>query len=74
VDPYDDRAGLEVDLNSHKGGLRLAVIRTRRLAAHRLVVLVMQLAPNLLIWAGRRLTTQATRLVKGGIVRLVQEV
>jgi hypothetical protein len=74
VDHYDDRAGMEADLKSDKGGLGLAVIRKRRLAAQMLVVLLMQLAHNVLIWARRWLATQAPRLAKCGIVRLVQEV
>lgn len=48
VDHYDDRAGIEADLKSDKGGLGVAVIRKRRLAAQMLVVLLMQLAHNLL--------------------------
>lgn len=74
VDQYDDRAGIEADLKSDKGGLGLAVIRKRRLAAQRLVVLLMQLAHNVLIWSRRWLAAQAPRLAKCGIVRLVQEV
>ena len=74
VDHYDDRAGIEADLKSDKGGLGLAVIRKRRLAAQRLVVLLMQLAHNVLIWSRRWLAAQAPRLAKCGIVRLVQEV
>ncbi len=42
VDHYDDRAGIEADLKGDKGGLGLAVIRKRRLAAQMLVVLLMQ--------------------------------
>lgn len=74
VDHYDDRAGIEADLKSDKGGLGLAVIRKRRLAAQRLVVLLMQLAHNVLIWARQWLAAQAPRLAKCGIVRLVREV
>lgn len=74
VDHYDDRAGIEADLKSDKGGLGLAVIRKRRLSAQRLVVLLMQLAHNVLIWARQWLAAQAPRLAKCGIVRLVREV
>ena len=35
MDHYDDRAGIEADLKSDKGGLGLAVVRKRRLAALR---------------------------------------
>ena len=74
VDHYDDRAGIEADLKSDKGGLGLAMIRKQRLAAQMLVVLLMQLAHNLLIWSRQWLAAQAPRLAKCGIVRLVQEV
>jgi hypothetical protein len=74
VDHYDDRAGIEADLKGDKGGLGLAVIRKRRLAAQMLVVLLMQLAHNVLIWARQWRAVQAPRLQGCGIVRLVQEV
>ena len=48
VDHYDGRAGIEADLKGDKRGLGLAVIRKRRLAAQMLVVLLMQLAHNVL--------------------------
>ncbi len=71
---YDGRAGMEADLKGDKRGLGLAVIRKRRLAAQRLVVLLTQLAHNVLIWSRRWLASQAPRLRQCGIVRLVQEV
>ena len=74
VDHYDGRAGIEADLKGDKRGLGLAVIRKHRLAAQRLVVLLMQLAHNVLIWSRRWLAAQAPRLSGCGIVRLVQEV
>ncbi len=74
VDHYDDRAGIEADLKGDKGGLGLAVIRKRRLAAQILVVLLMQLAHNVLIWARHWLAAQSPRLAQCGIVRLVREV
>ena len=74
VDHYDGRAGIEADLKGDKRGLGLAAIRKRRLAAQMLVVLLMQLAHNVLIWARGWLATTAPRLRACGIVRLVQEV
>jgi hypothetical protein len=74
VDHSDGRAGIEADLKGDKRGLGLAVIRKRRLAAQMLVVLLMQLAHNVLIWSRQWLAAQAPRLWKCGIVRLVQEV
>jgi hypothetical protein len=74
VDHSDGRAGIEADLKGDKRGLALAVIRKRRLAAQKLVVLLMQLAHNVLIWSRCWLAAQAPRLRGYGIVRLVQEV
>jgi hypothetical protein len=74
VDHYDDRAGIEADLKGDKGGLGLAVIRKQRLAAQMLVVLLMQLAHNILIWSRQWLAVRAPRVRDCGIVRLVQEV
>jgi hypothetical protein len=74
VSRYDGRAGVEADLKSDKRGLALAVIRKRRLAAQRLVVLLTQLAHHVLLWSRKWLAAKAPRLRECGIVRLVQEV
>jgi hypothetical protein len=74
VSRYDRRAGVEADLKSDKRGLALAVIRKRRLAAQRLVVLLIQLAHNVLLWARQWLAVRAPCLRAYGIVRRVQEV
>jgi hypothetical protein len=71
---YDDRAAMEADLKNDKRGLGLGVLRKRKLAAQRLVVLLGQLAHNVLIWARQWLAQHAPRLSRFGIVRLVQEV
>ena len=71
---YDDRAAMEADLKNDKRGLGLGVLRKRKLSAQRLVVLLGQLAHNVLIWARRWLAQHAPRLDRFGIVRLVQEV
>lgn len=74
VTDYDDRAGMEADLKSDKHGLALAVLRKRRLGAQTIVVLLVELAHNVLIWARDWLAQAAPRLRTYGIVRLVQEV
>jgi hypothetical protein len=51
VEHYDGRAGMEADLKSDKHGLGLAVIRKRLLPAQKMVVLLVELAHNILIWA-----------------------
>ena len=74
VTDYDSRAGMEADIKSDKRGLALAVIRKQRLVAQTIVVLLVELAHNVLIWARGWLAQQAPRLRGYGIVRLVQEV
>jgi hypothetical protein len=71
---YDDRAGIEADLKSDKRGLGLASLRKHKLAAQKIVVLLMELAHNVLIWSRRWLAPGAPRLAAFGIVRLIQEV
>lgn len=73
VDHYDGRAGIEADLKGDKRGLGLAMIRKQRLAAQMLVVLLIQLAHNVLIWTREWVAAQTPRLRSYGIVRLVQE-
>lgn len=74
VADYDGRAGMEADLKSDKRGLALAVMRKRRLVAQTVVVLLVELAHNVLIWARSWLAKAAPRLQGYGILRLVQEV
>jgi hypothetical protein len=74
VDHYDGRAGMEADLKGDKHGLGLAVLRKHKLAAQKLVVLLIELAHNVLIWAREWLRQEAPRLARCGIVRLVGEV
>jgi hypothetical protein len=74
VADYDGRAGMEADLKSDKRGLALAVLRKRRLVAQTVVVLLVELAHTVLLWARGWLAKTAPRLQGYGIVRLVQEV
>jgi hypothetical protein len=74
VEDYDKRAGIEADLKGDKHGLALGVIRKRRLPAQKIVVLLMQLAHNVLIWARQWLSEHVPRLRQYGIVRLIQQV
>lgn len=74
VADYDSRAGIEAELKSDKRGLALAVLRKRRLVAQTVVVLLAELAHNVLVWARGWLAKQVPRLGGYGIVRLVQEV
>jgi hypothetical protein len=74
VDHYDGRAGIEAEIKADKHGLALATIRKHKLAAQTMVVLLTELAHNVLIWSRRWLVPHAPRLVGCGIVRLMQEV
>jgi hypothetical protein len=74
VEHYDGRAAIEADLKGDKRGLGLATIRKQRFTAQKMVVLLMQLAHNLLIWARGWLSKTAPHLGAYGIVRLIQAV
>ncbi len=52
----------------------LGALRKHKLAAQQLVVLLGQLAPNVLVWSRRWLARGAPRRAGCGIVRLVQAV
>ena len=74
VEHYDGRAGMEADLKSDKHGLGLALIRKRLLPAQKLVVLLVELAHNILIWARSWLGEHVPPLREYGIVRLIGQV
>lgn len=74
VEHYDGRAGMEADLKSDKHGLGLAVIRKHLLPAQKMVVLLVELAHNILMWSRQWLGEHAPRLHQYGIVRLIQQV
>lgn len=74
VDHYDDRAGMEADLKGDKHGLGLAVLRKHKLAAQKVVILLVELAHNVLVWSRSWLVKRVPRLESFGLVRLVQEV
>ncbi|GHO51476.1 hypothetical protein KSX_96390 [Ktedonospora formicarum] len=74
VDHYDGRAGMEADLKGDKYGLGLATIRKHRLPAQKIVILLMQLAHNVLLWARQWLSKEVSHLDDYGIVRLIQQV
>jgi hypothetical protein len=70
----DGRAGMEADLKGDKQGLGLAVIRKRLMPAQKLVVLLVQFAHTILMWARQWLCKHAPRLHDYGIVRLIGQV
>jgi hypothetical protein len=68
------RAGRDADRTRDQRGVGVAVLRQRTLAAHAMLVWLVQLAHNVLIWARRWLTVGAPRLGEVGSVRLVRAV
>jgi hypothetical protein len=71
---YDGRAGTEADIKGDKYGLGLAAIRKGSMAAQRIIVLLTQLAHNVLLWTRAWLAAQVPELRQFGVVRLVREV
>src|SRR3712207_7842828 len=61
VNHYDDRAAVEADLKGDKYGLGLGVLRKRKLAAQRVLLLLEQLAHNVLLWARTWLAAHVPR-------------
>lgn len=74
VNHYDGRAGMEADLKGDKQGLGLATIRKHRLPAQKMVILLLQVAHNVLLWARLWLSQAAPHLEEYGIVRLIGQV
>jgi hypothetical protein len=70
----EDRAGMEADLKADKHGLGLAVLRKHKVGAPKMVVLLAELAHNVLLWSRTWLAKRAPKLRAFGIVRLVHEV
>jgi hypothetical protein len=74
VDHYDGRAGIEAEIKADKHGLGLATMRKHKMAAQTMVVLLMELAHNVLVWSRRWLAPHAPHLAGCGVVRLIHEV
>jgi Transposase DDE domain group 1 len=70
---YDGRGGMEVDIKGDKRGLGIEKRRKKSFHAQEALVLLAQLAHNLLIWFKRRFLAQ-TAAAKLGVKRMVREV
>jgi hypothetical protein len=70
---YDARGGIEVDIKGDKRGLGMQKRRKKSFHAQEAVVLLAQLAHNLLLWFERRILG-GTAAAKLGMERLVREV
>lgn len=68
----DDRAAIEAELNADQGGLPLHRRRQQRLAAQEALVLLTDLAHNLLAWT-REWIFRDSPFVDAGIYRMVNE-
>ena len=69
---YDNRAAIEAELKADKGGLQLHRRRKRRLAAQEALVLLTDLAHNLLAWT-RDWMLHDSPFADAGIYRIVKE-
>jgi hypothetical protein len=69
---YDDRAAIAAELQADTGGLPLHRRRKRRLAAQEALVLLTDLAHNLLAWT-RDWIFQGSPFAEAGIYRIIKE-
>jgi Transposase DDE domain group 1 len=72
VAAYDDRTAIEAAMKAAKGGLQLHRRRKRRLAAQEALVLLTDLAHNLLAWT-REWIFRDSPFADAGIYRMVKE-
>lgn len=70
---YDGRGACETEIQADKGGLQLCRRRKKVLAAQEALVLLTDLAHNLLAWAGRWMALEG-RLAAFGPTQLIQDV
>ena len=73
LDCYDDRGGCETEIQADKQGLQLERRRKKQLNAQEALILLTDLAHNLLAWASRWMFAQ-TPLSCFGPMRLIQDV
>lgn len=72
---YDLRSGgLETQIRSDKQGLGLSKRTKRAFAAQEMLVLLTQLAHNVVIWTRNQLAKQDARFLKFGVHRMIRDV
>jgi hypothetical protein len=71
---YDDRGTCETEIQADKGGLSLERRRKKRLAAQEAIVLLNDVAHNLLSWVSQWMFTHDPLLGSFGSTRLVEDV
>jgi hypothetical protein len=72
AEAYDQRAAIEAEIKADKGGLQLHRRRKRRLAAQEALILLTELAHNLLAWT-RGWMCGGSPFADAGIYRLIKE-
>jgi Transposase DDE domain group 1 len=72
AEAYDDRAAIAAELKADKGGLQLHRRRKQRLAAREALVLLTDLAHNLLAWT-REWILRDSPFADAGLYRMVKE-
>jgi hypothetical protein len=71
---YDQRGGaVEIEIKEDKQGFGMTKRRKKRGAAQAMVVLLNQLAHNVLVWARRWLSVSAPKLSRYGVLRMVRD-
>jgi len=71
---YDKRGGaVEIEIKEDKQGFGMVKRRKRKAEAQEMLVLLNQLAHNVLMWARGWLTEVAPQLARYGILRLVRD-
>jgi hypothetical protein len=72
---YDERGGaVEIDIKESKQGLGVTKRRKKSFAGQQMVMLLGQLAHNVVVWAKRWLAEEAPKLRRYGVQRMVRDV
>lgn len=73
IDHYDDRAACETEIQADKGGLKLTKRHKKQLAAQEALMLLIDLAHNLLAWSSTWMFVDGP-LTELGTTRLIEDV
>jgi hypothetical protein len=72
---YDERGGaIEIDIKESKQGLGIAKRNKKSYGGQQMVMLLGQLAHNVMVWVKRWLLSEAPKLKKYGVTRMVRDV
>ena len=70
---YDDRAGCETEIQADKSGLKIEKRRKMSLAAQEALILITDLAHNVLSWASNWMFSEGDHLATFGKTRLIED-